>query len=291
MKELLSRDEELIEIYQREELPKYPKPSVATDIVAIRPALIESEDGDWRKNPTFALELLLIKRGQWPYEGCWALPGGFVKKDQNVFDCARDELEQETRLKTKSLIPIGVFSDKGRDMRSWVISNAFVSVHKRGEGDDVSGGDDASFAKWIRIDTPVIFGGTFRIPFMEGDKELFTVEGTYCETEFDGGYVLTVNDTPLAFDHAKIIAQAFIRMTSFDKKKIALFFLPEKFTIAEFVGVYNYLDPKNRIEGDSVPNFRRQLTGTSSPFLVECEGTELGNRGHRAAKLYRRYKK
>ena len=49
-------------------LGKYPKPSVTTDIVAVRSAFGELGDDQWREIPNFALEKLLIKRGQWPHE-------------------------------------------------------------------------------------------------------------------------------------------------------------------------------------------------------------------------------
>ena len=43
-----------------------------------------------------------------------------------------------------------MFSDPDRDMRAWIISNAFVSVYRRGEGLNVKGGDAAAAAKWFR---------------------------------------------------------------------------------------------------------------------------------------------
>lgn len=289
---LSAEDREKVAAY-RATLGKYEKPSVTADIVAVRPAFGELRDDQWRENPKFALEILLIKRGMWPYEGYWALPGGFIqgKNSETVEEGAERELLEETGLKARTLIPVGVFSDPERDMRSWVISNAFVSVHKRGEGDEVRGGDDAREAKWLRIEYPTVGGGVFAIPFYEDGKQIFTLRGKYREEEFGGGVVTQIDENPLAFDHGKIIATAFLRMLSFDTRKLVFFFLPEKFTLSDYIGVYQYLT-RYSIEPGNIPNFRRQLTEKKDPLLEVCEGEfeDLDGRGHAAAKLYRRRK-
>ena len=144
-----------IEAY-RKTLGKYPKPSVTADIIAVRPAYSELEESQWRENPEFALEVLFIRRGQWPFEGSWALPGGFIRPTESVDEGARRELREETALESEHLIPVGVFSKPDRDMRAWIISNAFVSVHRRGQGCHVKGGDDAASAKWLTLKLPTV---------------------------------------------------------------------------------------------------------------------------------------
>lgn len=288
--ELTEEDKTLIEEYRRNELSKYPKPSVTADIVAVRPAFNEVGDGNWRRNPVFGMELLLIQRRQWPFRDCWALPGGFCREDESVEACANREFKEETGLNTGYLIPVGVFSEPGRDPRSWVISNAFVSVMGRGEGDNVQGGDDAKCACWFKIDNPVMCAGYFRIPMTNGSDTRFDIIGTYQSTEFDGGIVTSVEDSPLAFDHSRIIAQAFLRMLSYDPRRLTLFFLPEKFSLSEYIGIYQYLT-KYSIDQKNMANFRRQLTSTGNSLLEPCDGAddwEPQGRGHKLAKLYRR---
>lgn len=288
MKRSPKDDEDRIAAY-RATLGKYEKPSVAADIVAVRPALGELRDDQWRENPKFAAEMLLIKRGIWPHEGCWALPGGFIRPTESVEEGARRELEEETSLKAGDLIPVGIFSEPGRDMRAWIISNAFISVHRRGEGASVKGGDDAAEAKWLRIENPSVRDGRFRLPFYDGEKALFVIEGRYRPADLGGGTVTAVKANPLAFDHATIIAQAFLRLLSFDLKQVVFLFLPEKFTLSDYIGVYQYLSGEVIGQGN-IPNFRRQLTATKDPLLEVCEGemASLGGRGHAPAKLYRR---
>ena len=281
-------DMEKVEEYQKT-LGKYAKPSVTADIVAMRPAYSELGEHQWRENPEFALEVLFIKRGQWPYEGCWALPGGFIRPSETVEEGAKRELREETALEAKRLIPIGVFSKPNRDMRAWIISNAFVSVHKRGQGCRVRGGDDAAMARWLALKAPTFGYGRFFLPFYEDGKLAFCLNGTYREEDIGGGTVLSVSENPLAFDHAEIIAQAFLRILSFDMKKLVFFFLPEKFTLSNYIDVYQYLT-RHSISAANIPSFRRQLTMTKEPLLEVCDGEmeDLGGRAHAPAKLYRR---
>lgn len=297
--ELTDEDRRRIAEY-RAHLDKYPHPSVTADIIAVRPARIEPESGNWRESSRFALELLLIRRGQWPHEGCWALPGGFVRPDESVEEGARRELREETALDAHPLIPVGTFSKPGRDMRAWIVSNAFVSVYRIGEGCNVKGGDDAASARWLRVesaamDEPVrgkdprrVRG--FRIRFLEGTKPAFTLQGTCEPGEFDGGRVLSVKANPLAFDHAEIIATAFLRMLAFDPLKLAFYFLPEKFSLPDFIDVYQFLT-NDSVVPVNIPNFRRRLTATKEPLLEICPGevADREGRGHAPAQLYRRH--
>ncbi len=290
-----------IEAYKKK-LSDYMQPSVTADIIAVRPAFGELRSDQWRENPKFSLEILFIKRGRWPHEDLWALPGGFVqgKKQETVEAGALRELEEETHLIPHEFIPVGVFSEWGRDMRTWVISNAFITFHKRDEGNDVKGGDDAKEARWLRLVVPKFKNGSFVLPFYDlagtevdaQDKvrALFTIRGKYREDGF-GGYVVTsVEKNPLAFDHGHIVAAAFMRLLSLDLLKLVFFFLPEKFTLSNYINVYQYLTG-NSIEQVNIPNFRRQLTEKKNPLLEVCEGEfEPEGCGHATAKLYRRRK-
>lgn len=114
----------------------YPRPAVTTDCVVFR------FEGD-------TLLTLLIQRGNEPYKGCWAFPGGFLNMDENAEQGALRELEEETGLKLHDIEEFGTFSDVHRDPRGRVISIAFYgfSDHK-----EVKGGDDAAKAQWFSLD-------------------------------------------------------------------------------------------------------------------------------------------
>jgi len=115
---------------------KYPHPAVTCDCVVFR-----LEDGVWKT--------LLIERGNEPYKGCWAIPGGFLNMDENAEQGALRELEEETGLRLPHAIQFGAFSEVGRDPRERTISIAYYTVTEEKE---VRGCDDAAKAQWFPID-------------------------------------------------------------------------------------------------------------------------------------------
>ncbi len=91
--------------------------------------------------------LLLIRRGHPPFEGAYALPGGFVDVGETVEAACRRELLEETGLKAGKLRLIGVYSEPGRDPRGHTCSVAFLTVARNPSA--VSAGDDAAAAEWV----------------------------------------------------------------------------------------------------------------------------------------------
>ena len=92
----------------------YPRPMVTTDIVVFNTI----------NNTT---SILLIKRLNDPYKDCWALPGGFVDKDEPLLDAANRELEEETGLKNQQLEQFYTFGDPNRDPRGHTVSVVFTT--------------------------------------------------------------------------------------------------------------------------------------------------------------------
>lgn len=115
---------------------EYPHPAVTTDCV------IFGFDGS-------RLNVLFIRRGNEPYFGAWAFPGGFVKIDESAETGARRELMEETSLSTAYLEQFHTYSDPDRDSRERVITIAYMALVKLSE---VKGGDDAREARWFPID-------------------------------------------------------------------------------------------------------------------------------------------
>lgn len=90
--------------------------------------------------------VLLIRRGRPPFEGQFALPGGFVDVGETVEDACRRELLEETGVKAAKLRLVGVYSDPGRDPRGHTVSVAFAT---RVRSAKAMAGDDASAVAWM----------------------------------------------------------------------------------------------------------------------------------------------
>ncbi|OQY19958.1 MAG: NUDIX hydrolase [Anaerolineaceae bacterium 4572_32.2] len=94
---------------------RYERPSVTVDLVIFT---LRREQ----------LQTLLIKRKNWPCEGAWALPGGFVRLDESLEEAARRELEEETGLRDVYLEQLYTFGHPDRDPRSRVITVAYFAL-------------------------------------------------------------------------------------------------------------------------------------------------------------------
>ena len=115
---------------------KYPRPSVTTDNV------IFGFDGE-------RLKVLLIERGDQPFQGCWAFPGGFLEMDESADEGAKRELMEETGLTAPFVKQFHTFSTPDRDPRGRVLTVAYYALVRMSE---VKGMDDAVQAKWFALD-------------------------------------------------------------------------------------------------------------------------------------------
>jgi 8-oxo-dGTP diphosphatase len=122
----------------------FPKPSVTVDVAAFT-----ARDDK--------LCILLVKRGVWPFEGTWALPGGFVRLDEDLDSAARRELGEETGLAAAHYLEqLYTFGAVGRDPRTRVISVAYYALLPGLESGlsvgEPEAGSDAAEARWWPID-------------------------------------------------------------------------------------------------------------------------------------------
>jgi 8-oxo-dGTP diphosphatase len=111
---------------------QYPRASVTADAV-----LFAEKDGQ--------MYVLLIQRGNDPYKGYWAFPGGFLNMDETVARCAERELEEETGIVLTGMQLSGIYSDVERDPRGRVITAAYAAMTTMPEA---TAADDAAAAKW-----------------------------------------------------------------------------------------------------------------------------------------------
>jgi 8-oxo-dGTP diphosphatase len=209
-----------------------------------------------------ALDVLLVQRGVPPFEGQWALPGGFVKPRpaEDLDEAAVRELAEETgqHLGRIHLEQLATYGTPGRDPRTRVISVAYLVFAP--ELPEPRAGSDAAAAAWVPVSS---LGLT------------------------DGGSGQRPGTTRrLAFDHARILADGLERARSkLEYTPLATAFVAEEFTISELRAVYEAVWGERLHAG----NFHRKVL--SVPGFVESTGetTETGGpRGGPRARLYRR---
>jgi 8-oxo-dGTP diphosphatase len=114
---------------------EYPRPALAVDC-----AVFAVEDD--------ALKVLLIRRGQSPFQGQWSLPGGFVHMTETTDEAARRELLEETGLSHVFLEQLYTFSDVDRDPRERVVSVAHFALVRSAA---LHAGSDATEASWFEV--------------------------------------------------------------------------------------------------------------------------------------------
>jgi len=96
------------------------------------------------------LKVMLIQRALAPFEGKWALPGGFVRADETLDDAARRELEEETGLRNVFLEQLYTFGAIRRDPRERVVSVAYYALVNLRDH-PVQASTDARDAGWFGV--------------------------------------------------------------------------------------------------------------------------------------------
>lgn len=172
---------------------RWPHPALTADIAVFR----RNEQG---------LQLLMVKRGNHPYRGCWALPGGFFEPGEVIEQTAARELSEEAGIEGVSLEPFGVYTSPGRDPRDWVATVAFLACVPQGA--QAQAGDDAADAVWFDVDEERFADGSIALALSNEGLRLdirFTVEERPV-TGIRKANVLESNG--FAFDHDSIVADA-----------------------------------------------------------------------------------
>ena len=193
---------------------RYEKPSAAADLV------IFSED----KNPAGedALSVLLIRRGGHPFLGKYALPGGFIEPTETAEAAAVRELREETGVEHVQPQLLNVYSEPDRDPRMRVMSLAYVAMADRASV-QVKAGDDAAAAGWFYITMEPLAEAGEKTEKRPGRRTRYRLrlkrEQIQLEAELECSRApgfpeeqvewKILASEGLAFDHAKILAEAY----------------------------------------------------------------------------------
>ena len=119
---------------------QFERPSVTVDVVIF--SLIQEQ-----------LKVLLVKRKQWPFQGMWAIPGGFVRMDEALEDAAARELEEETSVKDVYMEQLYTFGAPDRDPRTRVITVAYFAIVPADAVTYYEAGSDAEATAWHPMET------------------------------------------------------------------------------------------------------------------------------------------
>lgn len=268
----------------------YERPSVTVDMLIF--TVMEQEQDNYRKLSEKSLQLLLIQRGEHPYVGQWALPGGFVGVDENLEDAARRELFTETNIDNIYMEQLYTWGDTHRDPRTRVISCSYMALIDR-TSLNVQAGDDAAEVAWFKVSHEIL--ETNRKDHDQGyelDKliritlrsEQVTLTGVVKITESVQGHVTRIHreiveSGGLAFDHLIMIQYAIERLRGKAEYTDIIFnLMPPLFTLSELQRVYEIILDKELLAAA----FRRKIADR----VIETEEFTK-DAGHRPSKLYR----
>ena len=94
--------------------------------------------------------VLLIRRGDYPFKGMWAMPGGFLNMDETTKECAARELFEETGVTDAELHFSHIMDGLFRDPRDRIITSVYWC--EIAEDAYFKAGDDAAEAEWFEYE-------------------------------------------------------------------------------------------------------------------------------------------
>jgi 8-oxo-dGTP diphosphatase len=193
------------------------------------------------------LHVLLVCRGEAPFEGMWAIPGGFKRPAETLDEAAKRELAEETGVEAASLLTqFGAYGDPERDPRMNVVTIAYLAVLR--DVGTLAAGSDAAAASLLPVSD-----------VLNGKIEL-------------------------AFDHRQIVRDAVERVrVELEVSGVATAFVGTTFTLAELRAVYEAVWG---VQLDAA-NFRRSIVAEDGWVIPTGRRAQPGPAGGRPAELYR----
>ena len=213
---------------------KFPAFAVTVDVVIL--TMVDEQ-----------LQVLLVQRGQAPFQGMWAIPGGFKLPGETLDEAARRELSEETGVDAASLLAqFGAYGDPDRDPRMNVVTVGYLAVLR--DVGTIAAGTDAAAASLVPV-----------ADVLDGRLEL-------------------------AFDHLQIIRDAIARVrTDLEVTGLATAFVGTTFTLAELRSVYEAVWG---VQLDSA-NFRRSVATDNGWVIPTGRRAPSGAVGGKPAELFK----
>lgn len=198
---------------------KYEKLSITADVLL------------FAMNKDQKLEVLLVKRTDHPYKDHYSIPGGFVKNDESIDQCAKRKMKEKTGISNIYMEQLYTFGEVERDPRMRIISVAYTALTSKKRINE-----PGENAEWFEVH---LSNETDQLSFTNHDQ--------------------IITQDQLAFDHAKMIKLAINRIRGkLDYTDIATKLLndPNRFSVYELQKIYEAFEGK---EMDTA-NFKRSFT-------------------------------
>ncbi len=280
-------EEEFLKQYN---ISAYEQPSLTVDLLLM--TISEKEVESYRKLPAKSLKVLLIKRKEHPFIGKWALPGGFIRIDEDIETAAYRELQEETNVENVYLEQLYTYGNVGRDPRGRIVSTSYMSLVNVDEI-KIKAGTDAVDARWFEVqynltkEERVITENGF-VDDKYIDITLHNAEVTLNTTIkvsriVAGKHVsykrMIISNDDLSFDHALIIQYGIEGLRNkLETSDIVFHMMPDLFTLTELQKTFEVILGKDLLKA----NFRRKI----AKFICETQNVTR-DVGHRPAKLFK----
>ncbi|MDP4088867.1 MAG: NUDIX domain-containing protein [Bacillota bacterium] len=265
----------------------YKKPSLTVDMLIF--TVMDEEEENYRKLPEKTLKILLVKRGDHPYLGKWALPGGFVAVEESLDEAAFRVLRAETNIDDIYMEQLYTWGDVDRDPRTRVISSSYMALVDNSSL-KVKAGNDEEDARWFEVqynlleekkaaaERGYIYEQLVEIKLRNESDEL---SARIKITENPDGSVCReiIESEGIAFDHGKFIQYAIDRLRNkIEYTNLAFNLMPELFTLTELQQVYEVILGRELLAAA----FRRKI---ASMVIETNQFTK--DAGHRPSKLFK----
>ena len=271
------KDKQFLALYSDSE---YEKPSVTVDAVIFR--LIDKEENNYRKLPQKQLQIFLSKRNYSPYIDCYSVIGTFINLENELTDTVKLCVKNKVDLTNYYCEQLYTFGDKSRDPRTRVLSVSYMLLTNHQE--------NLKNGEWFDVNFNYVNCNNYKLPngYVVEKDIIITLNGSVTFEEKlhlkivkDGikeTKELSIVSTSLAFDHIKLILQAYERLKNkLEYTDIIFNLLPQKFTLTELKMAYEEILSEKLLDA----NFRRKTAKFVTPLNEFSTG-----KGHRSSQLF-----
>ncbi|MFR1709480.1 MAG: NUDIX hydrolase [Clostridium sp.] len=288
MKEQLIRNKQGLteeEFLKQYDADIYKRPSLTVDMLIF--TVMEEEEENYRKLPGKCLKILLVKRGDHPCIGKWALPGGFVSIDESLDEAALRVLRAETNVDNIYMEQLYTWGEINRDPRTRVISSSYMALVDSSSL-SIKAGSDEEDASWFNVSYKVLEEKDLLSG--EGYEEIVEIKLWNNSEELSAKIKViesldgrvrreVIESVGIAFDHGKFIEYGISRLRNkIEYTSLAFNLMPELFTLTELQKVYEVIQGKELLAAA----FRRKVSN-----MVTETDEFTKDAGHRPSKLFK----